>query len=54
MVAAALVLYAVMYFYFMTSNKKRAAGKEDSKIAGKTEDEIAEMGDANPRFVYTY
>lgn len=54
MVAAAAVLYAVLYFYYKIANKKRAEGGEDFKIAGKTEEEIAEMGDENPRFVFAH
>ncbi|RVX75515.1 hypothetical protein B0A52_00868 [Exophiala mesophila] len=54
MVAAAAILYAIVYCYYKMANKKRAAGEEDSLIAGKTEEEIAEMGDENPRFVYTH
>lgn len=54
MVAMATVLYAIMWFYFKRENKRRSAGKEDARIVGKTEEEIAEMGDENPRFVFTY
>jgi len=54
MVAAAAIIYAIMWVYFHAENKKRSAGKQDAKIAGKTEEEIAEMGDENPRFQFTY
>lgn len=54
MVAAAAILYAILYFYYKIANKQRAAGEEDFKIAGKTEEEIAEMGDENPRYVYAH
>lgn len=54
MVGVAGVIYAVMGFYFMVRNKNRRAGREDTKIAGKSEDEIAEMGDENPRYIFTY
>lgn len=53
MVAVAIAIYVVMGFYFSARNKSRQAGNEDAKIAGKTEDEIAEMGDENPRYVFT-
>jgi hypothetical protein len=54
MVAMAGLIYTVMGFYFSARNKNRLAGKEDSKMAGKTEGEIAEMGDENPRYMFTY
>jgi hypothetical protein len=54
MVAMAGLIYAFMGLYFSRRNKRRLAGAEDVKIAGKSEDEIAEMGDENPRYVFTY
>lgn len=54
MVAMAVAIYALMGVYFATRNKNRKAGKEDSKIIGKTEEEIAEMGDENPRYMFTH
>lgn len=54
MVAMAAVIYAIMWLYFVSENRRRSAGKEDAKMVGKTEEEIAEMGDENPRFVFTY
>jgi hypothetical protein len=54
MVAMAAIIYAIMWFYFIRQNRRRSAGKQDAKIVGKTEPEIAEMGDENPRFVFTY
>lgn len=46
------VLYAFMWFWYTRLNKRRASGLEDHKIAGKSEEEIQEMGDLNPRFRY--
>jgi len=54
MVAMAGTIYTFMGIYFSARNKSRMAGKEDAKIAGKTEDEAAEMGDENPRYMFTY
>jgi len=54
MAAVAAIIYTVMSLYFLNRNKRRQAGKEDSIMAGKTEEEIAELGDENPRFVFTY
>jgi hypothetical protein len=54
MVAMAGLIFAFMGLYFSRRNKCRLAGDEDTKIAGKSEEDIAEMGDENPRYVFTY
>lgn len=53
MVAYAACIFGGMSIYFSRINKRRREGKEDYKIAGKTEEEINEMGDESPRFMYT-
>ena len=54
MVAMAAILYAFMSVYFFRRNKARRDGKEDDAIHSKSEAEIAELGDENPRFIFTY
>lgn len=54
MVAMAGVIYAFMTVWFMRVNRSRDQGKLDSKVAGMSEDEVAEMGEHNPRYRYTY
>jgi hypothetical protein len=53
MVAFASTVYAVMWLYFAKVNARRARGDEDHKIEGLSHEEIAELGDDSPRFVYT-
>lgn len=53
MVAWAVLVYGVMWWYLARENKRRAAGLQDHKIEGLTEEEVAEMGDESPKFVYT-
>jgi hypothetical protein len=53
MVAWACLCYTAMWLYFARVNARRARGEEDHKIEGLSDDEIAEMGDDSPRFVYT-
>jgi hypothetical protein len=48
------LVFLTMMFYFMRRNKARQNGEEDHLIEGMAEDEIAELGDENPRFVFTY
>ena len=46
-------MYGFMWWYFAGENKRRRDGKQDAKIVGMSEEEIAELGDKNPRYVYT-
>jgi hypothetical protein len=47
------IVYLFMWYWYARVNRNRAAGKEDAKIVGLTEEQIEEMGDRNPRFRYT-
>ena len=65
LVAFAGLLYGFMSLYFTYLNRQRAAGKEDWKLrtvgretgggtgVEKSDDDILEMGDESPRFLYT-
>jgi hypothetical protein len=53
LVGFAGVLYGVMWVALRVINKRRARGLEDEKITSLSEEEIQEMGDRNPRFVYS-
>ena len=53
MVAFASVVYAFMWFHFAKLNARRVRGEEDSTVEGMSDDEIAELGDDSPRFMYT-
>ncbi|KAI1080098.1 MFS transporter [Whalleya microplaca] len=46
-------IHAFMSWYYTSVNRARAHGKEDWKLEGRTEAEIAEMGDWSPKFVYS-
>ncbi|KAM5341911.1 hypothetical protein ACJ41O_014942 [Fusarium nematophilum] len=48
-----LVLNGILFFHFHRQNKLRREGKQDWELEGKTEEEIEEMGENSPRFVYT-
>ena len=54
MAGAGALIYTFMALYFIQRNKKRQNGDEDGLITGMSEDEIAEKGDENPRFVFTH
>jgi hypothetical protein len=54
MAGAGAVIYVFMSSYFVQRNKKRRDGDEDALIAGMSDDKIAEKGDENPRYVFTY
>lgn len=53
MVAFASCVYAFLTFHYSRVNARRAKGLEDHKIQGMSDEEIAELGDDSPRFVYT-
>lgn len=46
--------FTTLALYWRRINKRRDAGLEDWKLQGKTEEEIAEMGEENPRFRYMF
>ena len=54
LVAFSAILYGLMSLYFVRRNRSRKEGKEDGLTSAKSEAEIAELGDENPRFMYTY
>jgi len=53
LVALGSVLYLIMYLYFARENRAREAGRRDEKIEGLNENEILDLGDENPRFVFS-
>lgn len=53
LLALGITIYTSLHLYFRMRNRKKLAGEEDWKIEGKTEEEIAEMGEDNPRYLYT-
>ncbi|KAI1835349.1 hypothetical protein DTO006G1_8286 [Penicillium roqueforti] len=53
MVGFAGVVYGVMWVSYRVINKRRAQGLEDDKISSLSEQAIQEMGDRNPRFLYS-
>jgi hypothetical protein len=53
LVAFATILYGLLSLYFCRRDVARRNGKEDYKIEGKSEEEIVELGDESPRFIYT-
>jgi MFS family permease len=53
LVGFAGVVYGGMWLCYRIINKQRAQGLEDEKISSLSEQEIQEMGDRNPRFLYS-
>lgn len=51
--AFAITMMTTLHTHFRIINKRRDQGKEDWKLEGKTDEEVAEMGDLSPRFRYT-
>jgi hypothetical protein len=52
LVAMAAVVYGLMSIYFTNANKRRMRGDEDAKVAGMSDEEVDELGDRSPRFMF--
>ncbi|KAF2029613.1 MFS general substrate transporter [Setomelanomma holmii] len=48
-----IALYVTPHLHFRRENKKKREGKYDYLMEGKTEEEITEMGENNPMYLYT-
>jgi sugar phosphate permease len=53
LVGFAIFLLGYMSIYFQAANLKRARGEEDGNCAGLSKEQLDELGDRNPRFIYT-
>jgi len=53
LLALAAAIYGGMSAYFSFANKRRRNGAEDNKVEGMTMDEVEELGDRSPRYIYT-
>lgn len=53
LVAFATLIYAFMSWFLGRVNKRRREGREDAKMENLSDEEIEELGDASPRYVYT-
>jgi hypothetical protein len=54
LVAMSAIIYLAFWVFFHRQNKRKVEGKEDYKVAGMTEEEAEELGEHNPKFLYTY
>jgi hypothetical protein len=54
LVAMSAIIYLAFWAFFHRQNKRKLEGKEDYKVAGMTEEEAEELGEHNPKFLYTY
>lgn len=46
-------LHTFVYFYWRRGNARKLSGKEDWRMEGLSEEQIAELGEHNPRYIYT-
>jgi hypothetical protein len=53
MLTYALVVFSFMHFYFKKDNKKKLRGDYDYLIEGMTEAEANELGEKNPRYMWS-
>lgn len=53
LVAMACCVHGVLWWYFSRENRARRRGQRDSKYAHMSQEEVDELGDDSPRFMYT-
>ena len=53
MVALSTSIYGFMSWYLTRRNNARREGKEDPKMENMSDEEIEELGDESPRFMFT-
>ncbi|KAE8351361.1 histidine phosphatase superfamily [Aspergillus coremiiformis] len=53
LVGFAGIVYGLMWLYYRQKNIRRVQGLEDENVAGMTDEEIEELGDKSPRFIYS-
>lgn len=53
MVGMATMIYGFMWFWFNRENKRRSTGDMAAHHQSLSDDELAELGDQSPHFVYT-
>ena len=46
------ILSAILWWSMTRTNKKRKAGFEEGKIVGMTLEQVDDLGDESPRFLY--
>ncbi|KAL4908150.1 hypothetical protein BDW74DRAFT_97637 [Aspergillus multicolor] len=54
LVAMSAIIYLLFWAWFKRKNERKRSGKEDWRVEGMTEEEAEELGEHNPRFMYTY
>ncbi|KAL8922097.1 MAG: hypothetical protein Q9208_005407 [Pyrenodesmia sp. 3 TL-2023] len=52
MLVVSAMITVVLWWVMVRINERRRAGAEDSKMVGLTEEEVDELGDESPRFVF--
>lgn len=53
MVAFGTLIYAFMWFWYRRENQRRADGKVSEKYRDLSEEDMKELGDDSPHYVYT-
>lgn len=53
MAALATLIYGFMWWFLAQKNRYRLEGKEDARIANMSDEEVEELGDLSPRFLYS-
>lgn len=54
MILMAMALFLTMGLWFRHVNERWASGDDGDRVEGMTEEEIAELGEDNPEYRYTW
>ena len=52
LLAVSALVSAVLWCSMARANKRRRAGDEDDKVLDMTEEQMDELGDDSPRYIY--
>lgn len=53
MLGVGLAIWTTLHVYFRTQNRKKRNGEQDHLMQGLTDEQIADLGDKSPRYMYT-
>lgn len=53
LLALGICIYLALYFWYRAANKRKLTGQEDWRMEGLTDEEVNELGEFNPRYLYT-
>lgn len=50
--AFGVISFGIVWAYYLYENKQRRSGRREALADGRTEEELKELGDKSPRFIF--